>query len=60
MGVGVDEQLHREDNGEECVELLQPIPERGGGAVVVDELLHDLRLRRVDGEVLRAPRSGIS
>jgi hypothetical protein len=37
--------------------LLQTVPELRGAAVGVGQLLHDLRLRRVDGEVLRGRRA---
>ena len=56
MSVRIDEDLDGEDDGEEGVELLQLIPERGRQAAVVCEHVHDLRLRRVDNKVLRASR----
>jgi hypothetical protein len=53
MGVGVDQDLDSEDDGEEGVELLEPIPERGREAGVVGQVVYDLRLRGVHQEILQ-------
>jgi hypothetical protein len=54
VGVGIKEQLKREDGGEEGVQLLQAIAKRVGAAVFVGQRVDDLRLRRIHREVLRA------
>ena len=53
VGVGVDGELHGEDDGEEGVEVLEVRPGRGGRAVAVGEGGDELGLGGVDEEVLR-------
>ena len=59
MGVGVDEDLDGEDDGEEGVELLELVAQRGKIAAAVRQQVHDLRLRRVHHEVLLAAARAI-
>jgi hypothetical protein len=55
VGVGVYRELDGEDGGEEGVEGLELLPDGCDRAVCVKHFVDDLRLRRVDGEILPPP-----
>ena len=60
VGEHVERELDGEGDGEEHVEVVERAAEDGGRAVVAPELLHDLRFRGVDDEVLRIAGTGRS
>ena len=59
MGVGVDDELGGEEGGEEGVDVLEALTQRGELPVVPRDLVQDLRLDGVEQEVLPAAWGGV-